>query len=51
MTNSDGPGQQHTPLGLGEFVTGLTSLFESAESGFWRTGNCCKCSWSASVNQ
>ena len=33
MTNSDGPGQQHTPLGLGEFVTGLTSLFESA--GEW----------------
>ena len=33
MTNSGSPGQQHTPLGLGEFVTGLTSLFESA--GEW----------------
>ena len=33
MTNSGGPGQQHTPLGMGELVTGLTSLLESA--GEW----------------
>ena len=33
MTNSDGPGQQHTPLWVGELVTGLTSFLESA--GEW----------------
>ena len=33
MTNSDDPGQQQTPLGVGELVTGITSFLKSA--GEW----------------